>query len=171
MHHEMKKIAESLMYEVECQLHDLSCVDAKELGEVVDMIKDLQEAIYYETVTKAMEEGLDYDVAYYGDKYRKPQHSKTGEPYRRKGEPYHDWERDAWAPDPNHDEREGRSHLTRKTYMEAKELHMDQSRKMQELEKYMQELTKDITEMIADASAEEKQLLKTKVSTLASKIA
>lgn len=28
-------------------MSDLKCVDAKELGEVVDMIKDLAEAVYY----------------------------------------------------------------------------------------------------------------------------
>jgi hypothetical protein len=41
---------------------------------------------------------------------------------------------------------------------------------MQELEKYMHELTTDITEMIEGASAEEKQMLKTKISALATKI-
>jgi hypothetical protein len=33
----------------------LDSVDAKELGEAIDMIKDLSEAIYYCTVTEAME--------------------------------------------------------------------------------------------------------------------
>jgi hypothetical protein len=32
----------------------LSEVDTKELGEAIDMIKDLEEAIYYCTVTEAM---------------------------------------------------------------------------------------------------------------------
>jgi hypothetical protein len=35
---------------------DLSSVDTKELGEVIDMIKDLSEAIYYCSIIKAMEE-------------------------------------------------------------------------------------------------------------------
>ena len=34
---------------------DLTSVDAKELGEAVDMIKDLSEAIYYCTITESME--------------------------------------------------------------------------------------------------------------------
>ena len=34
----------------------LEQVDAKELGEVIDMVKDIEEAIYYCTITKAMEE-------------------------------------------------------------------------------------------------------------------
>ena len=41
---------------------------------------------------------------------------------------------------------------------------------MQELETYVQELTSDLIEMIADATPEEKQLLKTKISTLSTKI-
>lgn len=41
---------------VENQLDNISAVDTKELGEAVDMIKDLEETIYYATVTKAMNE-------------------------------------------------------------------------------------------------------------------
>lgn len=181
MHHRMKEVAKTLLSEVECQLHDLSCVDTKEMGEVIDMIKDLTEAIYYETIIKAMEEGTEHDVAYYKDKrypgepdyygfdkmpYDKeyPRHMKDKESMS----PY--MEKDMWEP-MQRDEREGHSHLSRKAYMESKEMHHDQAKKMQELEKYVQELSKDITEMISDASPEEKQLLKTKVATLATKIA
>ena len=38
-------------------MYHLDQVDTKELGEAIDMIKDLEEAIYYCTITKAMEEG------------------------------------------------------------------------------------------------------------------
>ena len=49
---------ESLIGCVQGQIHgNLKEVDAKELGEAVDMIKDLEEAIYYGTITKSMEEG------------------------------------------------------------------------------------------------------------------
>ena len=41
------------------QMENPECVDAKELGEVVDIIKDIDEAIYYCTVVKAMEDGQD----------------------------------------------------------------------------------------------------------------
>lgn len=40
---------------VECQMSHLENTDAHELGEVIDIIKDLEEAIYYHTVTGAME--------------------------------------------------------------------------------------------------------------------
>lgn len=74
-----------------------------------------------------------------------------------------------------HDAREGRSGMSRRSYMETKEMHKantpeDKQHKMKELEKYMGELSGDITEMIADASAEEKSLLKTKLQTLVQKI-
>lgn len=68
------------------------------------------------------------------------------------------------------DEREGRSPMSRKMYMESKELKHDKSSQMKELENYMQELSRDITEMIQGASPEEKQMLQKKLSSLAMKI-
>ena len=52
----MKHMKETLMNCVQGQLGDLSSVDTKELGEAIDMIKDLSEAIYYCTITESMEE-------------------------------------------------------------------------------------------------------------------
>ena len=49
-------IKESLMSCVESQISHLDEVDAEELGEVVDMLKDLAELEYYCAVTKAMED-------------------------------------------------------------------------------------------------------------------
>lgn len=43
------------LVEIEVEEH-LDGVDACELGEVVDMIKDISEAIYYCTITAAMED-------------------------------------------------------------------------------------------------------------------
>ena len=68
------------------------------------------------------------------------------------------------------DYREGRSPMTRKTYMERKMHGGAKEAQMHELEKYMQELTSDITEMIEGASMEEKQMLQKKISALATKI-
>ena len=42
-----ESVREQLMAQVECQMSNLACVDAHELGEVIDMIKDLEEAKYY----------------------------------------------------------------------------------------------------------------------------
>lgn len=53
----IKTIKDQLISQVEAQMSDLSCVDAKELGEVIDMIKDLAETMYYCEIYKQMEEG------------------------------------------------------------------------------------------------------------------
>ena len=50
LHH----IKEILLEEIKTQVEHLECVDTKELGEAIDMVKDLEETIYYATITKAM---------------------------------------------------------------------------------------------------------------------
>ena len=45
----------SLMSCVQSQMANLKDVDAKELGEAIDMLKDLEEAMYYCTITEAMQ--------------------------------------------------------------------------------------------------------------------
>ena len=54
MHKKLIPIAEQLICEVKTQMEDLEHVCTKELGEVIDMIKDLSKAIYYDVVTEAM---------------------------------------------------------------------------------------------------------------------
>ena len=54
MHKRLEHMKETLMCAAEMELCNLGEVDAEELGAVVDMIKDLEEAIYYCTVTEAM---------------------------------------------------------------------------------------------------------------------
>ena len=73
------------------------------------------------------------------------------------------------------DDKEGKSGMMRKSYMETKEMHKDNTPenkqiKMKELEKYMRELSDDITEMISDATTEEKNVLKNKMQVLMQKI-
>ena len=50
----LKSMKETLMCAAQSQMSHLDTVDAKELGEVIDMVKDLEEAIYYCTITEAM---------------------------------------------------------------------------------------------------------------------
>lgn len=52
----LKAIKEALMGQVEAQMGNLQCVDTEELGDAIDMIKDLEEAMYYCSITKAMKE-------------------------------------------------------------------------------------------------------------------
>ena len=52
---QLKTMKQNLVSCVQNQMGHLTDVDSKELGEAIDMIKDLSEAIYYCTVTEAME--------------------------------------------------------------------------------------------------------------------
>ena len=148
----LKCIEDSLISCVESQLNHLDEVDADELGEVVDMIKDIEEAIYYNAVTKAMEE-YESPICYKGD-----------------------WNKNGKSWNSNHNEnvehsmKEGRSPAPRRLYMEHKEANMDKALLMRELETYMQELTQDIMEMMEGATPEEKQYLNKRVTALANKI-
>lgn len=142
--HEMKR---QIACAVECELCDIANADTHELGEAIDMLKDLEEAIYYATITEAMNEKNDYQ-------------QRAGSHKRYLYEDYND----------DNDEYEGHSHKNRRMYMEAKEMHKDKATQLKELERYMQELTADIVDMIQDSSPEEKQYLEKKISALATKI-
>ena len=165
---------------------DLKQVDAKEMGEVVDMVKDLEEAVYYATITDAMHGKDSYsDIMYYRPDMRDmdKMSGKMYYPYyytpstmMDKTMPHkknHDYMIYAYEY-PNEimrDHREGRSPISRKNYMESKDLHKNETAlHLKELDNYLQELGHDITEMIQEASPEEKQLLQQKLSILASKI-
>ena len=199
----LKNMKECFIAQIQSQLGNLSQVDAQELGEVVDMVKDMEEAIYYATITKAMEEKENEHGkhAYYTERYYAPMYLRDmdrydgrmyyngngsgggngasnygassynsnggGSSYNMSGSKYYT-ERE--YPIEFRDMREGRSPLSRKMYMESKEMHHDKSKQIKELENYMKELSDDIVEMIDDASPEEKQILQQKLTALASKI-
>ena len=131
----LKHIKETLMGCIESQLGHLESVDAKELGEVVDMVKDLEEAMYYCTVTKAMEgkekEKMGDTYHYYTEYrdmdrpngrmyYSEPSGSNMGAfaGNTDMSRSYMEWDYPVMR-----DKREGRSYMSRKTYMEAKEMH------------------------------------------------
>lgn len=54
-HERLKHMKENLMSCIEGQLCNIYEADCNELGEAVDMLKDLEEALYYCTITEAME--------------------------------------------------------------------------------------------------------------------
>lgn len=177
---------------------NLEAVNSGELGDAIDMVKDLSEAIYYCTVTEAME-GNDYSkgshrpTAHYYGEGSTMYHTRPEEyyyPMRREehypimyssgntnssnsggGSRYYE-EPSRMYYSPNYsmmDYERDRSSASRRRYMDGK-MYKDKSSQMKELESYTQELATDITEMIRDASPEEKQLLQQKISMLASKI-
>ncbi len=68
------------------------------------------------------------------------------------------------------DSREGKSGMMRRSYIEAKEMHKDKDTTMQELEKYLKGVSEDITDVIGSMTPEERSMLKSKVSTLVTKL-
>lgn len=185
----LKTMKEQLISCVQGQLGDISKVDTHELGEAVDMIKDLAEAIYYCTITDSMEKSEEVQkknssiINYYTvpmnemypydnrmDINKRYMYYTEGEnvmaaPHQMKNQPVHYTE-----PPMRRDPRQGTSYMRRRMYMEGKEQHRDPNSQMKELEAYLQELSADITDMIRDASADEKNILRQKMTTLASKI-
>ena len=142
MHHKLVKIAEAIVCEVCEQVEKgLECVDTKELGEAIDMIKDLSKAIYYDVVTEAMLEvdELDSETVH---KVKKTTHVPMVE---------HEWS-------------------SKELYADAKAKHADNAILMKHLEKYMTEIHEELAEIAEEATAEEKQYLDKKLSAIATKI-
>ena len=211
MHEMIEKLSEA----AECEFSKgIENVDTCEMDKVVDMMKDLSEAMYYRTLTKAMQESDTEEIMEmfdrYGDggkryydmwRYKSGRFAPKGRGTRRGyDEPpyyhmtpdmYREHDQEYWRDmdrkdgkmyytepitmDKTHDVREGKSGMSRRSYMETKEMHKsntpeDKQQKMKELEKYMGELSTDITEMISDASPEERNLLKQKLQVLTQKI-
>lgn len=209
MHKMIECLTEKALAELDKGIEN---VDTKEMGEVVDMIKDLNEAEYRAVIVKSMkevdEEQKEYDKKLlralkdeYGEeggrRYYDEYRYKTTGRYAPKGKggyvgrrgyeepPYYHM-----YPERDMDREYGRMYYTEPTathtsesgydrakrmYTETKEMHKantpeDKEHKMKSLDSYTKELASDITGMVADMSAEEKNLLRTKLSTLVSKI-
>lgn len=184
-------------------------VDTEEMGKVVDMLKDLSEAMYYRTLTKTMDESSDEEILEmfdrYGDRrfyddyrYANGRFAPKGKGTRRGYiEPpyYHQMPDDyrTWEDKPmqermrdfdrmsgrmhytepitaTRDSREGKSGMMRRSYIEAKEMHKDKDTTMQELEKYLKGVSEDITDVIGSMTPEERSMLKSKMSTLVTKL-
>lgn len=207
---QLKMMKEQLMAQVQAQMSDLKCVDTHELGEVIDMIKDLAQTMYYCEIQEQMKKAAEkeeeqpssnnyyYTERYYpSPSYYRDMERRYGKMYYPEGgdEPYYYSQSGGGNSGGNsgggsssnsggsgnyyterdyplylHDEREGRSPMKRKMYMEAKDTNQDTSKSMKELESYMQELTSDMMELLGKASPEEKAMVQKRVNTLAAKI-
>lgn len=192
---DLKQMKETLVKQVQAQLGDLGRVSTHELGEVIDMIKDLSESVYYCSIVEAMEESGEDKKAqsFYMNKYLPPYDEYYRDMERPEGRMYYTdrtrvnsqpaqgWDNvSSWGqnrqndgytyPITMRDNREGRSPMKRKAYIESKEMHQDKTMQMKGLEDYMSELSQDITEMIQMASPEEKAVLQKKLAALSSKI-
>jgi hypothetical protein len=196
MYDRIAHMKEVLMCAVEGQLSNLQNVDTKELGEAIDMIKDLEEANYYCTITEAMKKGKgEYEFEYKtgGERHKEKGNMEYYSPemynrsyYEEPMRMYVDGNGNTSSSSNNgnsngnrsnlseemmeYDPREGRSPKNRRMYMESKEKHQDKATQLRELEKYMQELSTDIVEMLEGATLEERQYLEKKMTALATKI-
>jgi hypothetical protein len=151
-HERLKHVKESLMAAVESQICQLGEVDAEELGCAIDMIKDLEEALYFCTITEAMT-GKEKGGNHINVEMEKEYHNENGErPQMYYSDPYSNYNRGSmmyynggsssgssnsnYSEPISHDYREGRSPQSRRMYMEAKETHHDKNVHLRELEKY-----------------------------------
>lgn len=196
----LKEMKSSIVKCIEAQMDHLNDVNTKELGDAVDMVKDLSQAIYYCTITQSMEKAEKEqgdkpqevrNINYYSPMYYPDGGSRGGnsggssngsqggsrayytprmpEEYMNYGmmpdeNIYRSWEISERNP------KEGRSPVRRRLYMEGQEQHKDIPSQLHELEAYLQELSSDVTEMMKDASPEEKNTLRQKMTNLANKI-
>ena len=175
-------------------------LDAEEFSKVTDMLKDLSEAMYYRTITVAMEEseyGEDYD--YEGRKgYRGQMRDSKGRYMsRRKGymPMMRDYDWDNMQMDRDMDREHGKMYYTepmtmrndnqthsesrydraRRGYEESKAMHKsgsveDKKKNMESLEHYMKELSEEMAELIESMDANEKTMVRSKLQTLAQKV-
>ena len=203
----LKEMKDNLVKCTKSQIENLMdpSVNAKELGEAIDMIKDLSQAVYYCTITQSMEKAekdqeegsaqvrnINYytpmPMYYPGDQGSSSGNSGGSSNGNSKGgsryytpmmympEEYMPY---GMMPDDNYyrkweiaerNPKEGRSPVHRRMYMEGKEQHKDIPSQLHELEVYVQELSSDVMEMMKDASPEEKNTLRQKITNLATRI-
>lgn len=176
---ELRNIEMCLISQIQAQCGDLKKVNAKELGEVVDMVKDLEEAIYYCSITEAMEKSAEekdhnMNINYYMENdMDKMYYDNQPQNNRRMYVPYMEYapymmRNDDWRS--KHLYNDNRSSASRRMYMESKWNHNDDQQSMKELEHYIKDLGDDLTDMIKESSIEEKQVLSNKLQQLATKI-
>ena len=164
----LKNIKCTLVSQVQSELTDMKKVNTKELGEVIDMIKDLEEAMYYCSIIQAMEDNKeDKEQKYSSINYYMEPGVKNYTPYMEYA-PY--MMRDEKWRDTRLYNTADRTYNSRRMYMESKQNQATDQQSMKELEHYIKDLGDDLTDMIRDSSTEEKQVLSTKLQQLASKV-
>lgn len=152
----LKAIKDTLLCAIEDQMcGNLALVNTKELGEVVDMVKDISETMYYCSVVEAMGKSSTSKSKATTPNHYTDQMTITAIPYG---------EHEEW------DEREGKSPLKRKEYLIAKEEHKEKDMLLHELDEYLHELSSDLTEIFDKAMPEEKVMLKTKITAMLEKM-
>ena len=187
---QLRNIEQCLIGTVQGQMGDLKKVNAKEMGEVIDMIKDLEEAMYYCSIIEAMEETSEKEehvqapmnISYYMeggngtsgyDGQTNPHTIRNYVPYMEYA-PYmmrdKDWREGHLNYEDGGTSGNGRSYYSRRMYMEGKNSGADDQKSMKDLDHYIKDLGEDLVEMINKATPEEKQVLSNKLAQLSAKV-
>lgn len=175
----LKAIKECLIAQVQAQMSNLECVDSEELGEVINAIHHLEEALYYASVTKAMKEASEEErdevlMRYYPiDMRRRPSRNMLERRRYDAGEmmyytddgkyDHYDTDKQLYHKGEQVDEAKGK-------YLKSKTSNSDKVSQMNSLEKYLQELASDMAEIVDGCSPEEKTLIHKKLTGLAAKL-
>lgn len=223
MHEMIEKLTKCAEMEFE---KGIDKIDAEEMGEVTDMIKDLAEAEYYAKISKAMDEaeyGEDYDYSGAYDEherkgYRGQRRDSRGRYMSNRGRrgyesymmPEMDWDDMEYQRDMDRNSHnkmyytdgsmsgsssmgggqssgsmssnsgnrgysESRYDRAKRGYEETKAMHNtgsadDKKKSMESLENYMKELSEDMSELVGKMDTNEKNMLRTKLQTLAQKV-
>lgn len=210
------KMIECLTEKTLCELDKgIENVNTEEMGEAVDMIKDLCEAEYKAVIVKSMKKADEEEEEYnkellralkdeygeeggrrYYDEYRYAngrfapkgrgiRRGYTEPPYYHMPVNYNDME---YMRDMDKDRgkmyysepiaphvSESNYDRAKRHYTETKEMHKgasteDKEHKMKALDMYIRELSGDISELLNDMTPDERNLLRTKMSNLVSKL-
>jgi len=160
-------------------MSNLECVDAEELGEVINAIHHLEEALYYASVTKAMEEASEEEknealMRYYPiDTARRSSRNMLERRRYDAGEMMYysdDGRYDHYNTDKYFYHKGEHVDEAKGKYLKAKSTNSDKVSQMNSLEKYLQELASDMAEIVDGCSPEEKTLIHKKLTGLASKL-
>lgn len=192
---ELKKMCEKLEGCAMMELAKDKCdVDTHELGEVFDMIKDIKEAIYYGSITEAMEDaeyGGDYDykgvtpkkAKYYTSRrrdsrgrymYTEPMMADDmGEDYTKGGDTSMERYYNNGGMPSNRSGNMNHRYYTdskiMKHWYEHKDMG-DENMKLEGLEKDLKAISEELTSMVGEMSNAEKQMLRTKMQNIVQKI-
>lgn len=178
---------------VETQMNgNIQNVDAKELGEVADIAKDMaeimklcSEAEYYFKITEAMDKHSNDENMEYIEEYIPKSKRYYSRPHMCDDDRYDENYRSRmYYTDPSvnmnmrgttrsnisHGNMDGRAYISRRGYMESKNNGADNATLISEIRKWASDTAEDVMEMIKDASPEEKAVLKQHFNQIASKI-
>lgn len=186
MTHQLEKIMEKLTMCVTMELEKgIDKVDTKELGEVIDMIKDISKAIHYMGISEAMKEYSEEEEMYYGGRGRKrAKRDSMGRYAKGYEEAFEERDMDMdmnkmyysgggsrnYGGSSGGSRNYGGSSGGSRNYGGSRGFSESGESEGGELETYMKELGGDIAELIGKASPNEKAMAKSKLMEMANKM-